>query len=96
MRFGLKIWWLVFLSILKDIYLWIVKHLPYRKHLCWIFGHRYKGVWLIDDDGYLDKSAGEGVMVADTERKGCIYCGHKHKNKWGENQIDWKRSGYEK
>jgi hypothetical protein len=93
--FSLKVWWLVFLSLLNDLYQWIVKHLPYRKRLCWIFGHRYKSVWLKDNDGFLDKSAGEGVLVADTERHGCIYCGQRHKNKWGKNLIDWKRSGYE-
>lgn len=88
---NIKVIYLIIIDILKDCFNWIIKHLPGRKHLCFIFGHRYKGVWLKDTIN-LDASIGEGVMVADTEKHGCIYCGHKHKNKWPENQIDWGRS----
>ena len=59
MMYNLKIIFLVILSILNDLYQWIIKHLPFRKYLCFVFGHRYKGVWLKNTD-YLDKSEGEG------------------------------------
>ena len=87
----MKVLYYFILSIVEDFFNLITDKLPFRRKLCWLFGHRYKGVWL-KDSGYLNKIEGEGVIVADTERHGCVFCGHTKKMKWHVDSIDWERS----
>lgn len=77
MKRGFSFWCYFIHSIFSDIYEWIIRRVPFRRKLCWMFGHRYKGK-RIDDGENPDVEA----WVADTD-KGCIYCGHKQRSMFG-------------
>jgi hypothetical protein len=64
----------------------IIKRLPFRKNLCWLFGHLYQGVYLKKEYS-LDP---QGEIVADTET-GCIFCNKQKQNQWAEYQLDRNR-----
>jgi len=79
-----------FIIGITELYIFIcealIKRIPYRNKLCWLFGHLYPGVYLKKEFAGLEYPE---MIVADTE-SGCVYCGKQTKNCWSEHELDRK------
>ncbi len=63
----------------------------FRKHFCWLVGHRYPVIWFKSE--YTFQEAGDQTGIADTEA-GCTYCDHTEPNWYPmkPENIDWERT----
>lgn len=73
--------------LLVDPCMWVLNRLPVRKYLCWLLGHRYRGIC------FKSNNPDVYVEVADTEH-GCVFCGRSKPNEHWMNakDIDFERT----